>query len=41
MNAPVRDIEDGCTQETGNPLWYLFADAVGEAISNPPVMRPI
>jgi hypothetical protein len=24
-----------------NPLWYLFADVIGEAISNPPAMRAI
>jgi hypothetical protein len=26
---------------TENPLWYLFAEALGEAIPNPPAMRPI
>jgi hypothetical protein len=32
MNAPVRDIEERLKTRTENPLWYLFAEAVGEPI---------
>jgi hypothetical protein len=33
MNAPVKRNGNGASEITENPIWYLFADAVGEAIS--------
>jgi hypothetical protein len=37
----VRDRRTAEKRGPENPLWYLFAEAVGEAISNPGAMRPI
>jgi hypothetical protein len=33
--------DTGMKHGNRNPLWYLFADVIGEAISNSPAMRAI